>query len=1247
MRKLLRAVEIVAWTVFFAAAIAVLAVRFWLLPDIERYREDIVAAVSQTVGRPVKIGRIEAGWLGINPQVSLYDVRILDAQGREALVLPAVENSIGWRSLVMGELRLHALAIDGPRLDVRRDRAGDLYVAGIRVARAGGAPAEGGLADWVLAQPEIQIRNAEVEWHDDLRGAPALALSAVSLRLRNGIRHHTAGLTARLPPELGNTLEARADLAGGLLGERAGWRGTLYVESGYTDLAGWRPWFDYPIDLKRGQGAVRAWAGVERGELAELTADLQLLDVVPGVAPVAMRLGWKASAGAPQSSFAAKALELEALHALSAVLPLPEKMRARLAALAPRGRLQDVKVDWQGPPEAPAAYAVRARFEGLAMNAVDRLPGFSGLTGSVELTEQRGALTLDARKAGLVLTGLLPEPRLAFDTLAGQLAWERTGERGWSVRIGSLAAANADIDARVSGTYAYTGAGPGAVDITAEVRRADVGLGERYLPHGELMGVKTRGYLVSAVKAGKGHDGRLRLRGDLADFPFRDPAQGEFRITARIDQGIYEPGDGWPRVEQVEAQLLFDRDRMEITARSGVVHGARLSNVKVEIPQLSGPATHLVASGQAEGSLAQYLEFVRASPVSEMTGGLIDGMSGTGRGRLALGIDLPIEARELAKVNGEFAFSAATFEAHPDLPPIERLTGRLGFTESSVTVREGRGRFLGGPLSVSGGSRTGGALEIAARGDAAFTALAPLLPAQWRRHFSGAAPWSAQLSLRNGRGRVSAESSLRGFASSLPPPLAKGAAEALPLRLEVLPGDGGRDRVTVQLGTLARAELLRQREGDATKVHRAAVWLSPQAGQQVRVPERAGVLVYGTLPALDADRWLAALAAEPGSGARDANASSVPGTDLPLSLDLKIGALDLYGRRVSDLALAGSVDAGGWTAKVQATELAGDLAYRREGDGKLVARLSRLAVPKDVAAPGRAPQGLDRSPQGLDNRPRELPAVDLVAEQLVLGARELGRVEVVAVPADGNWRIDKLAVANPDGVLTGKGTWRTGAAPLTSLALDLDAPQPGRLLRRLGYGDVLRGGHVRMQASLTWAGDVTAIDYPSLSGEIQLQAEEGSFVQIDPGVGKLLSVMSLQALPRRLTLDFRDVFSSGFAFDRIRTAAQIDRGTLTLKDFEMDGPAAAVQMSGSVDLARETQALSVRVVPQIGDTASTALLFVNPFLFFPAAIAQRILKDPLGHIFAFNYAITGSWDDPKIERTAVNARPLEPELPSQ
>src|SRR5260221_835874 len=150
MKRRWQILEVLAWAAFFTLAAALLVLRYVLLPQIERYRAEIVAQVAATVGQPVKIGRIDAEWLGLRPQINLSDVRIYDAEGREALVLPSVENILSWRSLAHGGLRLDALRIEGPRLPVSRRANGGLYMACMKLA----PPAESRLrARLVVPQP--------------------------------------------------------------------------------------------------------------------------------------------------------------------------------------------------------------------------------------------------------------------------------------------------------------------------------------------------------------------------------------------------------------------------------------------------------------------------------------------------------------------------------------------------------------------------------------------------------------------------------------------------------------------------------------------------------------------------------------------------------------------------------------------------------------------------------------------------------------------------------------------------------------------------------------------------------------------------------------------------------------------------------------------------------------------------------------------------------------------------------------
>jgi uncharacterized protein (TIGR02099 family) len=1262
IKRLLVALEVLAWAAFFAFALTVLALRYWVLPNIERWREDIVAELSRAIGLQVRIGAIETDWAGFSPRISITDVRLYDRDGREALVLPEVENVLSWRSLAARELRLASFVVEGPRLAIRRDAKGAITVGGIELS---GGEGGGRFSEWVLGQSEIVIRDAAVTWTDEMRGAPPLALEALNFRLHNDGERHAIGLSARPPRHLGPGVELRAELAGRSLAELAEWNGRLYAELGYTDLAGWRAWVDYPLEVRSGKGALRLWATLQAGRLARATADVALSEVaarlgsdlplleiasvrgrlhgrsagrgyefgvrnlalsVPDAPPMnasSFRLLWEPAEGAkPQSgSFSANLLELEPLAHLAEFLPLPADVRKLLADLAPRGNLLDARLDWSGELPDRAAYTARMRFAGLGAKAWGAVPGFAGISGSVEANERRGTLYLASQKAEISLPRVFAEPRLQFDSLAGEIGWEQESGGALAVRIASLAFANADLAGSAYGSYRRAQEGPGAVDLTAQLVRADGRATARYLPLASIMGAQTRRWVETSVLAGTVKEAQLRLKGDLRDFPFTDAARGQFQVAAKVSGGVLDYADGWPRIEAIEADLLFERDRMEIAARSGAILGARLAGVRASIPSMLARETHLIVDGQAEGPTAEFLRYIQASPVRRMVDGLTDGISATGRGRLRLRLDLPLENLERTRIAGEYQFAGNTIAVDPRLPPLAAASGRVAFTESSLAVPDVRATLFGGPVTLSGGGRAGEPTSVVARGRASVEGFGALFDHPWRRRLSGTADYTATVTISEGRPRILFESPLQGVASTLPAPLAKRALDALPLRLEVTPGEG-RERVSLALGPpggrIVAAEFLRAAgTGGAMQTQRALVLINPAAAGETRVPDRRGVAVRGALPALDLDRWLPLLAE--GGGLEEGGAS----------FDLRIGILDAFGKRMREVAMQGATEAGGWSAGVSSLELAGDLLYRAEGGGRLIARLKHFTLPED--APGAKPGEGQKS----------LPAVDAVVESFAHRGRKLGRVEIAARPEGADWRIDKLAVVNAESSLSGKGIWRTGAASRTAIEFALDVADLGRLLERLGYPEQVKGGRGRLQGRLDWKGDPVLLDYATLTGQLQMEAQDGQFLEIEPGIGKLVALMSLQMLPRRIALDFRDVFSKGFKFDTISASLAIERGVMTTKDFRMRGPAAEVTMSGLVDLNLEAQNLQVRVVPRVEGVASTVVGLVNPVAGVATMLAQRILKDPLGQIAAFEYRVTGTWTDPKIEQV----RPPEPLSP--
>src|SRR5690606_34712487 len=208
-----------------------------------------------------------------------------------------------------------------------------------------------------------------------------------------------------------------------------------------------------------------------------------------------------------------------------------------------------------------------------------------------------------------------------------------------------------------------------------------------------------------------------------------------------------------------------------------------------------------------------------------------------------------------------------------------------------------------------------------------------------------------------------------------------------------------------------------------------------------------------------------------------------------------------------------------------------------------------------------------------------LPALDIVADSVELGGMKLGRLQLVAnnsyVTGRREWHIERLAIANPDATLNAQGKWTSANHKhRTSLEYILKINDAGQLLSRLGWKGILQRGQGTLTGHLHWDDLPFALHKASLGGDIKLELADGQFIKVEPGAAKLLGVLSLQSLPRRLTLDFRDIFSEGLAFDTMAGTADIVQGVMSTENFKMRSVNVAVLMDGKVDVNKEMQDLN-------------------------------------------------------------------------
>ena len=1240
---------------------AVLALRYWILPNVEAYREDIARIVSERARQKVTIGSIHANWDGLRPQLVLEQVTVYDVAGRPALELARVDNTLSWFSVPALELRFHALDIYRPTLNIRRDEKGIVSIGGIEVGtRDGGG---GGFAEWLLRQRDVEIHDATIVWSDEQRKAPQLELKNVSLQLFSHGRRHRFGLQATPPRDLAAPLDLRGDITGESLKSLSGWNGELFLQLDYVDIAAWRTWFPFPVPFPRGAGAVRAWLTFVQDQLVDAVADVRLVNVLTrlgddlpqlDLTELGGRVGWKQSGSdfelsttqlrlttrdglkVPPTDFLlrvapgdqrrpgrgelrASVIELGPLATLADHLPLGEQRRSLLAEYSPKGHFNDVILHWTGEWHEPREYSIRGRFQNVALNPVGRIPGFKGVTGTIEANERGGSVTLNSRKAVVEMPRVFRESH-EFNTLGAQVTWARGGGET-ELRLNNIAFSNAHLAGTLIGTYRTAGTTAGSIDLTGNLTRADARYVGRYIP---LAVAKTaRDWLDAAFIAGESGNATLRLKGALDEFPFPGSRTGIFQVTARVTGGVLHYAEGWPRITDIAGDLMFRGERMDVYARQGSLSGTRLARVHVEIPNLLGQGKTLNVNGDAEGQTANFLRFIDATPVQGMIHRFTESWQAQGTGRLALKLAIPLADTAKSKVSGSYQFAANTVTLAPELPAVEQASGRVDFTDGGVRVQGIRGTFLGGPVSITATSARDAGVRINAQGrvnaDVARRGSGPA----WVQRLRGAADWRAQVVTRKRSADVVVESSLQGLALDLPAPFVKTAAESMPVRYERRLLGTTEDRVSFSAGDIVSLILLRRIEGDNVSIARGNVRFGGTAAE----PTRNGLWVTGAVKALDLDRWLAVFR-QTGGGA-------------PLEtggVELKLGTVDMLGRRFGELAVDASVQRGQWRAALKGKELDGTVTWLPQGAGRLAARMNTLAVP--AASPGAAEPDAQASKEQ-----RKLPELDIVAEQFINKGKPLGRLEVAAVPEENAWRIDRLRLSSPESTFTVDGSWQFGTSrPRTQVNVHLESGNIEGMLARFGYPEGVKGGTAKLAGALGWNGAPYEFDANSLTGNISLEAAKGQFVKVDPGIGKLLGVMSLQALPRRMSLDFKDVFSEGFAFDEIVGTIHFNRGGATTDNLRIRGPAAHIVMRGDVDLGQETQNIRVRITPQVMETVSVAGALVGgPIAGVAAYLAQQVLRDPFGKLVTYEFGVTGSWSDPVVKRLARPVPELEPE----
>lgn len=1306
-RRGLRLAATVLLFAYFVLGIGFLCGRYWLMPRIDQWRPEVSAWLSRELGAPVRLGRLQADFDILSPRLQVDSADI--GEHATGVHLGRAELVFSWRSVVARTPLFRLLRIDGLRFELVRQDAGHFQISGLPF-EFGVAQSESRLVGWLLAQRTLRLNQLNVRYRDT-RTQAGLELDDAALALDWRHRQHrlqisgagrslplattapasTTGADAQDGAPAAPGIEKPAPLGPfellAVLERRAtGWGGQAYAEFEGVELASLGALLDRTASPAGGRAQGQVWLDLvagrpstaeaqlaleqpvlqmaeaggrleglsahvtahwaKDGEVELTTSDLRLraadglvIDAARGVQELVFTRDWRLR----QGRLGISSVRAEDLLRFARTLQLPPALAERIAPWQAAGRIDGASLDWRAD-RTDAPYRFAASFSDLVLEPVEAAskanwPALHGLSGAARIDRDGGRLELAGGQARLRLPGIFDDPEIALDRYTGGIRWRYTPEQRLAISIEHLEFENADAAGELRGSWEQTARGAGLVDFEGRLDRADATRVWRYLPL--AVDAQVREWVRTAVRSGRSRDVRLRLRGDLLDFPFAQAGSGEFLVEATVEGGQLAYHPDWPRLDAVAGKLRFERSAMGVDGARARVGQVALTGVTAQIPDLSHAV--LQVRGRGAGPLGDMLGFVRESPLREEAGEGLAFVRADGPAALVLELELPLAHLHESRVDGSVQLQGAELQLQ-GLPTMDELRGDVQFSHTGLRFDTVQGRWLGGELLTSG-QAADGVFRMRGHGRAQGAALGEFIGAAAAPILRGEFAYDGELQLSRDTVRVAMHSTLQGLELALPAPVGKASPDIRPARLEL--AAEGTDplhlRLRVDPGAdtnAASVDFTTEFAAGSAGVARSALGV----GVPVELPE-AGFVVQASVPRLDFDAWRA-LAPAAAVGAADA-----PDWHGPDSVRLRVASGRLGEKTIEDLHVDAQRTGQSWTARVHSRQADGELQWHEPAagtpGGTLVARFARLEIPES-----------DRSDLGtlLADAPRSLPALDVRAEHLRIGAASLGALELRARheghDSSSAWLIDHLVLSQAAGRLEASGRW---SAPVfadpdeRSVALDLQLAitDAGDLLDALGFPGLLRGGSGTLGGALRWRGSPLAIDVPSLGGTLRLDIGPGQFLQVEPGLGKLVGVLNLQSLPRRLSLDFRDLFAQGFAFDSLRGDLALAAGIAHTDRLEMNGLAAHVRLQGNVDLAHETQDLVVVVEPQV-DAGLAALAYaamVNPAVGISTLVAQLLLRKPLGELLASELEITGPWREPQVverRREAPVSAPTDP-----
>ncbi|MCE3046094.1 YhdP family protein [Legionella sp. 16cNR16C] len=1256
MTKLLKRCRLPLAILIIAAAVISSLFRA-LTPWASQYKTEVEKHLSALVGEPVHIQTMETGWYWFEPVIKLKQVSVSD--GKEGAIhlknLLVGINLLG--SLWHWQIQPGVLYVDDLNLDIRQNN-NQWSIEGLNLGngefKLDPAVYTPVLA-WILNQQKIIIKHFSTQIH--LQNGSVIPVKRFNLVVsRKADRYRIRG-EAALEQNMPTSFRLIADLSIDPY-HLAQTEGQIYFASEDWKFEQWTSLLPQNLqqDLK-GSGDLKSWIDIKKGQVQTVQAKLNLEQIQwrellndktntiqkfkASLAWTLTKSGWKLTGDEvvlrlngtkwPKNSFEisydtqsnAYKTYIKQLNIASALESLPNQLTEKFSSIRsynPIGFMSDTQlVIKQGQPDW-----FLSRFSKLGWQNSATVPGIDNFSGVLQWQPGQGRLELDSEDA-VIRVEDKPPVKLLLANAA--LDW-KTVDQETTIDIDRMVLQHPDLLLKLEGKWSgISDQSRGNLDLTAELEGNNGEQWLKYIPSGKLK-PKLDLWLKQGIKQIDHMVAEVHLHGPVAEFPF-DQNNGEFLVKGHLRGVDLYYARHWPITRNVEAYLSIDRRSLNVDVVHANLRGIMLDKANLRVNDIGHDRETLLLHAKVNSDSRKGLAYVLASPLKKKLATLkMLQMSGD------LSLDFRLEAplypeNDEILVLGDVDFDNNEVTVHHSLENLQLsgVSGNLQFDQEGILDSNLKASLLQNPVSILIKSVRKGKpyTEVRLKGKTSIELLKNKLNLALFSLMQGDLWLESTLTLTDDPSDLDhllIKTNLQGVGINLPAPFGKTSMSKAPLTLDVQFNPEKAVKLNMDYDKRLSASLNFAGKKKEFHLDKGSILFgNGRADQKIN-----GLQIAGTLPVFNLQQWQNLLAKTKAD-----NQKGIAGLVTFINVRLKKAIVGSY--EYNDLGIkASKTPEDSWAIRINQKEMDASLNY----DPKF--NLIKGSFNRLILGQNKKVEGASCNPDISD-----MPNMELSINDLRFADWRLGKMTLKAISTRSGWKIDSCTLKSPAYQMTAKGLWspqQNGSK--TEIQSNVELTDLAKGLEQFNISPVVEGQEGAIRFSGNWTGGFQDFSIDNLKGNMSIILKNGRITHLSSdteeklGLGKLLSILSLQTIPRRLKLDFSDLSNDGYSFDIFEGNFNIAQGMMTTQDSYIDGPIAYASMKGNLDISRQLYNLDLRVTPHI--TASlpiVATIAGGPVVGLATWVASKIINQGMQKISGYTYKISGPWKQPVVAQDKI------------